>query len=99
MGKHALVVHPDHATRILLERWARSEGYWAHSVSRGDEAIRLATHAPVDLIVLDQLAPDTECSDVILGLLTHPKASRIPIAFINADADQPPIVATSQMLH
>ena len=26
MGKQALVVHPDHATRILLEQWVRGEG-------------------------------------------------------------------------
>jgi len=99
MGKQALVVHPDHATRILLEQWVRGEGYRAQSVSHGDEAIRLVMHAHVDLIILDQQAPDSECSDVILKLLTHPKASRIPIAFVNADADQPPIVATSRTLH
>lgn len=99
MHKYALVVHPDRATRILLERWLNSEGYQAQSVRRGSEAVLLARHADVDLIVLDRTAPDSECSDVILGLMTDPKSARIPIAFANGDTHDLPILSTSRAVH
>lgn len=99
MSKHALVVHPDNATRILLERWMRQAGYAARSVPGGDEAIRMTTRARIDLIVLDRLAPDSACLDVLLKLTADPFASRIPIAFVNADADALPIIATSRRIH
>src|SRR3989304_2393974 len=93
MRKNALVVHPDNATRILLERWVRSEGYVAHSVPSGEEAVRIASRARVDLIVLDRLAPDTACADAILQLVSHPPAAGIPIRVVNADAEGLPIMA------
>ena len=99
MHKNALVVHPDRATRILLERWLKSEGYFAQSVRRGSEAVLLARHADVDLIVLDRAAPDSECSDVILGLMNDPKSARIPIAFANGNSNDLPILATSRSVH
>jgi len=97
--KYALVVHPDMPTRILLERWVRDEGYATRSAPSGDEAVRMATHSKVDLIVLDRLAPDSACADVILKLVSDPLASRIPIAFVNADVDALPIVATCRRLN
>lgn len=99
MPKHALIVHPDAATRILLERWVRSVGYRAQSVRRGSEALQFAQQTRIDLIVLDRLAPDSECSDVILGLMTDPKSARIPIAFANADDSEAPILASSRAFH
>jgi CheY-like chemotaxis protein len=99
MSKHALVVHPDTATRILLERWVRSEGYATRSAPSGDEAVHMATHGKVDLIVLDRLAPNSACADIILKLVSDPFASRIPIAFVNADTDALPIIATSRRLN
>jgi len=99
MSKHALVVHPDQGTGILLERWLRKEGYLAQSVRRGSEAVVLARRTPVDLIVLDRQAPDSECSDVILALAANPKSARIPIAFANGDSRDVPIVGTSRLVH
>ena len=99
MQKHALVVHPDQGTGILLERWLRKEGYLAQSVRRGSDAVLLARRAPVDLIVLDRQAPDSECSDVILALATDPKSARIPIAFANGNSWDLPIVGTSRLVH
>jgi len=99
MIKNALVVHPDNVTRILLERWVRGEGYATHSVPSGEEAVRIASRGRVDLIVLDRLAPDAACADVILQLVAHPLTSRIPIAFVNADAAALPIIATSRRVH
>jgi DNA-binding response OmpR family regulator len=99
MRKHALVVHPDRGTRILLERWLHSEGYLPQSVRRGSDAVILAKHATVDLIVLDRKAPHSECSDVILGLMTDPKSACIPIAFANGNSEDLPILATSRTVH
>jgi CheY-like chemotaxis protein len=99
MRKYALVVHPDPAARLLMERWIRKSGYETLSVRRGDEAILFAQTGDIDLIVLDRRAPHSECSDVILKLLSDPKSACIPIAFANADARQPPILAISRMQH
>ncbi len=99
MRKHALIVHPDAATRVVLERWMRSEGYLTQSVRRGDEAVQFARHAHVDVIVLDRQAPPSECSDVILGLMIDPKSARIPIAFANAETNELPILITSRTVH
>ncbi|HLF24961.1 MAG TPA: response regulator [Anaerolineae bacterium] len=98
MRKHALIVHPDHAICTLLERWVRNEGYLPQSVRRGEEAVRFVRQAHIDLIVLDRHAPDTECSDVILGLLKDPQSARIPIAFANGDHELP-ILASSRAVH
>src|SRR4030067_259496 len=78
MTKNALVVHPDNATRILLERWVRREGYATRSVPSGEEALRVASRGRVDLIVLDRLAPDAACADVILTLVAPPRVPRVP---------------------
>ncbi|HET7088148.1 MAG TPA: hypothetical protein VFL17_05815 [Anaerolineae bacterium] len=99
MQKHALVVHPDRGTGILLESWLRKEGYLAQSVRRGSDAVLLARRAPVDLIVLDRQAPDSEFSDVILALATDPKSACIPIAFANGNSQDLPIVGTSRLVH
>ena len=99
MRKHALIVHPDNSACILMENWARREGYSARSVRHGDEAVMLAMHDQVDLIILDRDSPGSECFDVILGLMRDPQASRIPVVFVNADADALPIVATSRLVH
>ena len=99
MHKQALIVHTDDAASVLLQGWARREGYVPQLVRRGDEAVRLARRTHVDLIVLDRSAPDSECFDVILQLVADSRASRIPIAFVNAEADGLPIVATSRSLH
>ncbi len=99
MRKYALVVHPDYETRVLLERWARSEGYLPHSVQHGTEAIQVARYAHIDLIVLDRLAPQSEYWDVILGLMTGPRSARIPIVFANSDANDLPILVTSHRVN
>jgi len=99
MRKHALVVHPDRKARLLLERWARAEGFQPQSVGDGTEALFFARTMHVDLIVLDRLAPPSECSDVILGLMTDPRSARIPIAFANPSATDKPILATSRAVH
>ena len=99
MAKQALVVHSDRATRSLLEQWIRGEGYSAHSVRRADEVAKVAQRAELDLIIVDRQAPDAEWSDVILNLVANPRSARIPIAFINADADQPPIIGLSRAMH
>ncbi|HEY4689638.1 MAG TPA: hypothetical protein VIK33_10025 [Anaerolineae bacterium] len=99
MLKQALVVHPDRKARILLERWLRAEGYQPQSVSAGADAIFYARHMRIDLIVLDRQAPPSECSDVILGLMTDPKSARIPIAFANPIEGDAPILATSRTIH
>jgi len=97
--KHALIVHPDNAAQILLERWMRAEGYQARSVPSGDAAVQMASRARIDLIVLDRLAPGSACMDAILRLASDPFASRIPVAFVNADADMLPIIVTSRRAH
>ena len=97
--KQALIVHSDYAARVLLERWVRRVGYATQSVRRGEEAVQVATRTRVDLIVLDRLAPDSECFDVILQLVADPQAARIPISFANDNADSLPIVATSRAVH
>ena len=99
MSKHALIVHPDYETCVLLERWARSLGYLAQSVRHGTEAIQLARYAHIDLIVLDRLAPQSECWDVILELMTEPRSVGIPIALANSDASDLPILVTSRRLN
>jgi CheY-like chemotaxis protein len=99
MRKQALVVHPDHSVRIVLERWARAEGYHSQSVPGGDEAIRAARFSRIDLIVLDRTAPPSESFDLILRLMTDPHLSRIPIAFANSGKDDLPLLVTSRAVH
>jgi len=98
MNKQALIVHSDQATQILLEQWIRGEGYAARSVRSGRDAIDVAHRVRLDLIILDRQAPPSECSDVILSLVTDPRSASISIAFINAEEDLPPIVMTSRTI-
>jgi DNA-binding response OmpR family regulator len=99
MRKKALIVHPDNAASMLMENWVRHEGYATQSVHTGNEAVSLALDNQVDLIVLDRAAPASENFDVILSLMYHPRAARIPVVFVNAEADALPIIWNSRRFH
>ena len=77
-----LVVDDESAIRELVSTVLSYEGFVVREAASGDEAVRLARQAPVDLVVLDVMLPDFDGFEVqrrLAGAGVH-----APVVFLTA---------------
>jgi len=84
----ALVIDDDPATRDLLTRFLRAEGFGVLAAASGDEGLRLArAHHPA-LITLDILMPGVDGWSVLTTLKSDPATADIPVALVTILEDR-----------
>lgn len=83
LAKNILVVDDDKDILDYLSDVLRKAKFRVLSTTRGEEAIRLATEALPDLIILDVLLPDILGGVVSQRLSENPATARIPIIFLS----------------
>ena len=84
MPARVLLVDDDPAIMRLLEVNFRLSGFETESTARGDDAVRRATAAPPDAIVMDVMMPGLHGYDVCRLLREEPSLASTPIVFLTA---------------
>jgi adenylate cyclase len=83
-----LLVDDDPANLFLLTELLRLNGYHVLSASSGTEAIEIANHTPIDLIILDVMMPEMDGFEVCKILRQNLRLLSIPILFLTALDDE-----------
>jgi CheY-like chemotaxis protein len=78
----ALVVDDDPATRDLLARFLRAEGFGVLVADRGEEGLRLARQVRPALMTLDVLMPGMDGWAVLGALKSDPATADIPVVLL-----------------
>lgn len=81
--KTILVIEDSRFLRLTTERTLAREGYKVVSSCDGDEVLRLAPEATVDLILLDLLLPKLSGPDVLQSLRATPQTATVPIGSLS----------------
>ena len=80
-----LVVDDEARIRDLVRRYLEHEGHQVLSAASGAEALEVAAHATVDLVVLDLRLPDVPGEEVARELR---RRSDVPILMLTAKVDE-----------
>jgi CheY-like chemotaxis protein len=75
---------PDHAASY--EQALRRRGFSVRQVSRGADALALATSTPPDLIVIDVRLPDIDGWQLCRDIKQHPATGNPPVIMLTDDA-------------
>ncbi|MCY1039776.1 ATP-binding protein [Corallococcus sp. bb12-1] len=79
LPRRVLVLDEDQGQEASAERTLRAEGFEVFTVQNGAEALRKATHLPVDLIVLSTSATQSQVGSFLETFATLPRARPVPI--------------------
>ncbi|CAM3323322.1 histidine kinase [Corallococcus sp. ZKHCc1 1396] len=79
LPRRVLVLDEDRGQEASAERTLRAEGFEVFTVQSGAEALRKATHLPVDLIVLSTSATQSQVGSFLETFATLPRARPVPI--------------------
>jgi two-component system OmpR family response regulator len=82
MTANLLVVEDDPTLRELLAASLRFAGFAVSATASGAEAVRMATHLPPDLVVLDVMLPDMDGFEVLRRLRNA--GWQVPVLFLTA---------------
>jgi DNA-binding response OmpR family regulator len=83
-----LVAEDDRDIAALIAHYLHKQGWEAHVVAAGDEALAWARHHPVDLVVLDVMLPGLSGLEVCRALRGDTSTETIPIIMVTARADE-----------
>jgi two-component system alkaline phosphatase synthesis response regulator PhoP len=83
-----LVAEDDRDIADLIAHYFHKQGWEAHLVSAGDEALAYAKRQPVDLIILDLMLPGLSGLEVCRALRGDKSTEAIPIIMVTARADE-----------
>ena len=81
LHEHILVVEDDAQIRNFIRFTLEGEEYVCHTASTAEEAMRLLTAEPIDLMLLDLGLPDLDGTEVIRRLRTW---SEMPVIVVSA---------------
>ena len=84
-GQRVLVAEDDSQVRSVVVQVLQAEGFTVHEASDGEEAIELASHADIDLALLDLVMPKASGHDVFLAL--RRRFPDLPVVFSTGYAD------------
>ncbi len=84
MVKRILVVDDEADIRQLVSDVLESEGYEVYLAANGEEALRMASQAVPDLVLLDVMMPGVDGFRVCERLRAHPVGLRSPVIFLTA---------------
>lgn len=82
-----LLIDDEPAVRAGLGRYLRMKGHEVEEAGDGRQALRLATTAPVDLVITDINMPEMDGIEVILALLE--RTPGLPIIAISGGGRMP----------
>ena len=83
-----LVAEDDRDIADLIAHYLHKQGWRAHVVSAGDEALAYAKRQAVDVVVLDVMLPGLSGLEVCRALRSDPATEAIPIIMVTARADE-----------
>ena len=83
-----LVAEDDRDIADLIAHYLHKQGWRAHVVSAGDEALAYAKRQTVDVVVLDVMLPGLSGLEVCRALRSDPATEAIPIIMVTARADE-----------
>jgi DNA-binding response OmpR family regulator len=83
-----LVAEDDRDIAALIAHYLHKQGWEAHVVAAGDEALAWARGHPVDLVVLDVMLPGLSGLEVCRALRGDTSTETIPIIMVTARADE-----------
>ena len=78
-----LVVDDDPASRDLLARFARRDGFAVHLAADGEEGLRMARQLRPNAILLDVMMPRMDGWAVLAALKADPDLSEIPVVMVS----------------
>ena len=87
-----LVVDDDRMNRLTLAELLENEGYRAHAVEDGYQALEALEHQRFDAILLDILMPGIDGLEVLRTVKADSRWWRIPVVVISAVEDSASIV-------
>jgi two-component system alkaline phosphatase synthesis response regulator PhoP len=83
-----LVAEDDRDIADLIAHYIQKQGWEAHVVGTGDEALAYARHHSPDLLVLDVMMPGLSGLEVCRALRTNRTTAAIPIIMVTARAEE-----------
>src|SRR5436190_9175732 len=83
-----LVAEDDRDIADLIAHYLDKQGWKAHVVGAGDEALAWARREPVDLVVLDVMLPGLSGLEVCRALRRDASTEAIPIIMVTARAEE-----------
>ena len=83
-----LVAEDDRDIADLIAHYLHKQGWEAHLVSAGDEALAYAKREAVDLIILDLMLPGLSGLEVCRALRGDKSTEAIPIIMVTARTDE-----------
>jgi DNA-binding response OmpR family regulator len=83
-----LIVEDDLDLSEMLNAYFRVQGYEVETAAWGEEAVRLTTENPPDLVVLDIRLPDIDGYEVCRRLRTHRRTQDVPVIFLTEKRDR-----------
>ncbi len=87
--KKILIVEDDSFLQGLAATKLGHEGYEVKTASNGDEAIKIISEAPLDMILLDLVLPGTDGYAVLEKVRANPAMANTPIiVFSNLAEDK-----------
>ena len=85
---HILVAEDDRDIADLIAHYLHKQGWRAHVVSAGDEALAYTKRQAVDVVVLDVMLPGLSGLEVCRALRGDKATEAIPIIMVTARADE-----------
>jgi PleD family two-component response regulator len=85
---HILIVEDDLDLSEMLNAYFRVQGYEVATAAWGEEAVRLTTENPPDLVVLDIRLPDIDGYEVCRRIRTHRRTQDVPVIFLTEKRDR-----------
>jgi adenylate cyclase len=82
--EHLLLADDDEANRDLLRRRLEKLGYRITACGDGGEALRLASEAAPDLVLLDMLMPVLDGHEVLARIKSDARLCHLPVIMISA---------------
>jgi len=79
-----LLVEDSRLIRTTMRRILVEAGYCVEDVSDGEEALQLARHGKLDLIILDMLLPKMGGEIVLRSLKQDPTTTNIPVIVVSS---------------
>ncbi len=91
--KSILVVEDEEDILELLRFHLTHEGFTVTSATSGENAVKLISRKPPDLVLLDLMLPGLDGLEVCRALKRDQKTAGIPIVMVTAKGEESDIVA------
>lgn len=83
-----LVIEDEPALLKVLDYNFKQAGHEVLMAPRGSDGLRLARERHPDVVLLDQMLPDVQATEVCRSLQLDPLTRRVPIVFVTAKGDE-----------